>query len=286
MPGLEILLIAFGFAFGACFGSFFNVIIYRLPLEKSIVMPGSHCMSCNEPIRWFDNIPLISYIALGGKCRHCKEPFSFRYFVVEFLTGVLFALVVWKYWPLIDMGAPLKMTAVTLIHFYFVGGLVIVTFIDFDHKIIPNQITFSGIPIGLAAAFLFPEIMPEMIAGTRTHISGLLQSLLGAIVGGGFLYLVGAIGQRILKKEVMGFGDVKLLAMVGAFIGWKLTLLTIILSSFIGTLVGIMLIVMSRAKWQSQIPFGPYIVLGTLVSCFAGAKIVHWYMGFLRPPAL
>lgn len=286
MSELEILLITFGFAFGACFGSFFNVIIYRLPLEKSIVMPGSHCMKCNEPIRWSDNIPLISYIVLGGKCRHCKEPFSFRYFVVEFLSGALFALVVWRYWPLIEMGVPLKMVAVTLIHFFFVGGLIVVTFIDFDHKIIPNQITFSGIPIGLAASFVFPDIMPDIMTGVKSHAGGLLQSLVGAVVGGGFLYLVGAIGQRILKKEVMGFGDVKLLAMIGAFIGWKSTLLTIILSSFIGTLVGVMLIVMSRAKWQSQIPFGPYIVMGTLISYFLGTKIIQWYMGFLRPPAL
>ena len=278
MTGLQIILTVFGFLFGASFGSFFNVIIYRLPREESIVMPGSHCMKCNEPIQWFDNIPLLSYIILGGKCRHCKEPYSIRYFFVELLTGVLFALVVNKYFYLIPDGMYFTMLAMVILHFYFVGGFVVLTFIDIDHKIIPNEITFSGVPIGLLASFAFPLLM----MGQESHLMGLLYSFIGAVVGGGFLYVVGAVGKKIMQKEVMGFGDVKLLALIGAFIGWKLTLLTIILSSFAGTLIGVMLIATRKAEWQSQIPFGPYIVLGALISYFVGNNILEWYLGFFQ----
>ena len=278
MTGLQIILTVFGFLFGASFGSFFNVIIYRLPREESIVMPGSHCMKCNEPIQWFDNIPLLSYIILGGKCRHCKEPYSIRYFFVELLTGVLFALVVNKYFYLIPDGMYFTMLAMVILHFYFVGGFVVLTFIDIDHKIIPNEITFSGVPIGLLASLAFPLLM----MGQESHLMGLLYSFIGAVVGGGFLYAVGAVGKKIMQKEVMGFGDVKLLALIGAFIGWKLTLLTIILSSFAGTLIGVMLIATRKAEWQSQIPFGPYIVLGALISFFVGNNILEWYLGFFQ----
>ena len=278
MTGLQIILTVFGFLFGASFGSFFNVIIYRLPREESIVMPGSHCMKCNEPIQWFDNIPLLSYIILGGKCRHCKEPYSIRYFFVELLTGILFALVVNKYFYLIPGGMYFTMLAMVILHFYFVGGFVVLTFIDIDHKIIPNEITFSGVPIGLLASFAFPLLM----MGQESHLMGLLYSFIGAVVGGGFLYVVGAVGKKIMQKEVMGFGDVKLLALIGAFIGWKLTLLTIILSSFAGTLIGVMLIATRKAEWQSQIPFGPYIVLGALISHFVGNNILEWYLGFFQ----
>ena len=278
MTGLKLILTVFGFLFGASFGSFFNVIIYRLPREESIVTPGSHCMKCNEPIRWFDNIPLLSYIILGGKCRHCKEPYSIRYFFVELLTGALFALVVNKYFYLMSAGMYYTMLAMIILHFYFVGGFVVLTFIDIDHKIIPNEITFSGVPIGLLASLAFPQLM----MGQESHLMGLLHSFIGAVVGGGFLYVVGAVGKKIMQKEVMGFGDVKLLALIGAFIGWKLTLLTIILSSFAGTLIGVMLIVTQKAKWQSQIPFGPYIVLGALISFFVGNNILQWYLGFFQ----
>jgi leader peptidase (prepilin peptidase) / N-methyltransferase len=278
MTGLEIILTVFGFLFGASFGSFFNVIIYRLPREESIVMPASHCMKCNEPIKWFDNLPLLSYIILGGKCRHCKAPYSIRYFFVELLTGALFALVVNKYFYLMSNGTYSSMLAMVILHFYFMGGFVVLTFIDIDHKIIPNEITFSGVPIGLLASLIFPWLMMKH----ESHLMGLLLSFIGALVGGGFLYVVGAVGKKIMQKEVMGFGDVKLLAMIGAFIGWKLTLLTIILSSFAGTLIGIVLIVSKKAEWSSQIPFGPYIVLGALISFFVGDSILNWYLGFFQ----
>ena len=156
---LEALLIVLGFILGAVCGSFFNVLIYRLPVGQSIVMPPSHCMMCGEPIKWYDNIPLIRFIALGGRCRACKEPYSFRYFVVELLTALLFALVVSKYVEMTTQESVLKGVGLTLFHFFFVGGMIVSAFTDLDHHIIPNEVTYPGIPLGLLASFLFPSMM-------------------------------------------------------------------------------------------------------------------------------
>ena len=284
----DVFLIAVGFVLGACFGSFFNVIIYRLPKEESIILPASHCMNCGELIRWYDNIPIISYFVLGGKCRDCGTPFSMRYAIVELLTGILFAMVVAKYAPLIThieivgdkiaWGNLSTGIGLTLFHLCFVGGLIIASFIDIDHQIIPNEITFTGIPLGIIASTLFP-----VMQGQETRLWGLLMSLISAVACGGVLFLIGEIATRVLKKEAMGFGDVKLLAMIGAFMGWKLGGICLFFASLTGALVGVTLILLKKVEWQSRIPFGPYIVLGALVSYFWGMKILYWYLGFFRP---
>lgn len=284
MP-FNVFLIAVGFILGACFGSFFNVVIYRLPKQESIILPSSHCMKCGEPIRWYDNIPILSYFILRGKCRDCGASFSIRYALVELLTAVLFAMVVAKYsYKITELGIIdgrmvlkniLAGTGITIFHLFFIGGLIVATFIDFDHQIIPNEVTFTGIPIGIIASTLFLEIQ-----GQDSRIWGFLFSLISAIAAGGVLFLIGEIAGKILKKEAMGFGDVKLLAMIGAFIGWKLTAICLFLASLSGAAVGISLIALKKVEWQSRIPFGPYIVLGALISYFWGIKILNWYLGF------
>ncbi len=284
---LETFLIIFAFIFGSFFGSFFNVIIYRLPRDESIIIPGSHCTLCGEPIKWYDNIPLFSYFILGGKCRYCKEPFSFRYFVVELVTAILFAMVVRQYLPVVFEISVFQGLGLILFHFFFVGGLIISAFIDIDHQIIPNEITFPGIPLGLLASFLFPAMMypfvPYQVGMMMSRWSSLLWSFVGAVAGGGSLYVIGIFGKLVLKKEAMGMGDVKLLAMIGAFIGWQLMLLTVLFASFTGAMVGGILMASKKAKWQSKIPFGPYIVLGALISYFWGKGIILWYMRLFLP---
>lgn len=281
----EIFLIVVGFVFGACFGSFFNVIIYRLPKNESIILPSSHCMSCGEPIRWYDNIPILSYFILRGRCRDCGTKFSIRYSLVELLTALLFAAVVYKYsymlTELMDNGINITFRilfanlAINIFHLFFVGGMIIATFIDFDHQIIPNEITFTGIPLGIIASTIFPEMQ-----GQQSHLWGFLMSVISAVAAGGVLFLIGEIAGKILKKEAMGFGDVKLLALIGAFIGWKLTAICIFFASLSGAIVGMSLIASKKVEWQSRIPFGPYIVLGALISYFWGYRILEWYLGF------
>ena len=286
----EVFLIVVGFVLGACFGSFFNVVIYRLPKEESLILPASHCMQCGELIRWYDNIPIISYFMLRGKCRECGAPFSVRYAIVELVTGILFAMVVAKYANLIVnlefvdgelvAGKLSEGLGLMLFHLFFVGGLIVAAFIDIDHQIIPNEITFPGIPLGIIASTLLP-----VMQGQDSHLWGLLMSLISAIACGGVLFLIGEIATRILKKEAMGFGDVKLLAMLGAFIGWKLTGLCLFFASLTGAAVGITLIGLKKVEWQSRIPFGPYIVLGALVSYFWGMRILEWYLSLFRTAA-
>ena len=274
-----------GFVLGACFGSFFNVIIYRLPKNESIILPSSHCMSCGEPIRWYDNIPILSYFILKGRCRDCGTKFSIRYSLVEMITALLFAAVLYKYSSMltepINIGTKITFRilianlTINIFHLFFIGGMIIATFIDFDHQIIPNEITFTGIPLGIIASTIFPEMQ-----GQQSHLWGFLMSLISAITAGGILFLIGEIAGKILKKEAMGFGDVKLLAMIGAFIGWKLTAVCIFFASLSGAIVGMSLIASKKVEWQSRIPFGPYIVFGALISYFWGYRILEWYLGF------
>ncbi len=494
---LETFLIILGFIFGGICGSFFNVVIYRLPKAQSIVMPPSHCMKCGEPINWYDNIPLISYILLGGRCRACKEPYSFRYFVIELLTAVLFALVLSKYVETITRHSLSRGVGLTLFHFFFVGGMIISAFTDLDHRIIPNEVTYPGVPIGLLAAFLLPEMMfPEKIFVVASdHWKSLLLAFLASVGAGGFLLGIGEVvkrmlrpypvcapvagtflaksssesspplavgqlvdgddpvgvikasrneepisldlsgkiaawflsdGQRVergqpmfrmahirpngdeirrsvviglplavlgaiflretlrfvhttqgrvlvlaaaaaivvavacylkraltscvidspiagtlrfpsdsdssssgpaasevkpgvpvalveldketvqvpadcygtitdipvshgkrvaagqpllhIRKEALGLGDVKLLAVIGAFLGWKLALLTLLLSSVVGLLGHVLTVVIGRGKWHAEIPFGVYIVPASLISYFWGHAILRWYV--------
>jgi leader peptidase (prepilin peptidase)/N-methyltransferase len=250
----------FVFIFGLCIGSFLNVCIYRLPESKSIVRPRSMCPSCGALIRFYDNIPVLSYIVLRGKCRHCSAPIALRYPIVELISGV-FALGVY-----LKFGIRLE----ALIYYAFIAALLVITFIDIDHQIIPDVVTLPGIPIFFAAGFALPRMT-------------LAESLLGILVGGGSLFLVAWLYHLLTKKEGMGGGDIKLLAMIGAVIGWKGVLFTIFLASAVGTLAGLLVMLKTRKSMKLAVPFGPFLAIGGITYLFFGPLLIHWYFNLLRP---
>ena len=250
----------FIFALGAIVGSFLNVCIVRMPKEESVVRPGSHCVHCKVPIPWHDNIPFISYILLKGRCRSCKKPISIRYFFVELTTAALF-LLLYSYFGLSWRLLPyLLMTA----------GLIVATFVDVEHRIIPDEISVGGMVAGLILSFLIPELHE-----TSSRFAALGWSLAGVLIGGGSIYLMGILGDFIFKKESMGGGDVKLLAMIGAFLGWKAAILTFFIAPVFGAVAGI--IVKIRTK-DSVIPYGPFLALGALICLFYAQPIIDWIM--------
>ena len=246
------------FIFGLCIGSFLNVCIYRLPASKSIVHPRSMCSNCGTLIAAYDNVPVLSYIWLKGRCRHCRIKISMRYPIVELLGG-LFAL-----------GTYLKfgLTIEALVYYLFCAALLVVTFIDLDHRIIPNVITLPGIPIGFAAGFALPTITYK-------------ESLLGILIGGGSLFLVAWIYSLITKKEGMGGGDIKLLAMMGAIVGWQGVFFTIFLASLVGTLAGLAVMLQSRKGMKLAVPFGPFLSIGSITYIFFGTPLIAWYFNLL-----
>jgi leader peptidase (prepilin peptidase)/N-methyltransferase len=254
--GLLPLLIAG--LFGALIGSFLNVCIYRLPRRESIAWPGSHCPRCSHPIAWYDNIPILSYLALAGRCRHCTVSISFRYPLVEILNAAGYVSLLWFF------GRSWVAVAYGLLY----SALLVVAGTDLSHKIIPNAVTLPGIVLGLVCA---TTILPL----------GFLNSLLGILIGGGILWLLAWVSPYLFGKEGMGGGDIKLLAMIGAFLGWKPALMTIMVGSFLGSLVGVTLIAVQVIKREDYIPFGPFLVCGALVALFFGQFILDWYQGLL-----
>ena len=256
---LEIILGVFVFLFGICIGSFLNVCIYRMGREQSIVSPASHCPHCKQPIRPYDNIPLLSFILLRGRCRDCKGRIPFRYFLVELLTGLFFVALFLRF------GLSVHAFSYTLL----VCGLIIATFVDFDFRIIPDEVSIGGIVAGLLLSFLFP-----ILHNAANHLLGLRQSFLGVLVGGGVLWLLGCLGDFIFKKESMGGGDIKLLAMIGAFLGWQTALLTLPVASLAGAVVGV--IIKLRTK-ESVIAFGPYLALGSVICIFWSKEILYYF---------
>jgi leader peptidase (prepilin peptidase)/N-methyltransferase len=255
---LPYLIEVFIFIFGLCIGSFLNVCIYRLPVSKSIVHPRSMCSNCGTPIASYDNIPILSYLWLRGRCRHCRIKISSRYPMVELLGG-LFAL-----------GTYLKfgLTIEALIYYLFLTALTVVTFIDLDHRIIPDVITLPGIPICFAAGFALPTITYK-------------EALLGILIGGGSLFLVAWIYSLITKKEGMGGGDIKLLAMMGAIVGWQGVLFTIFVASLVGTLAGLAVMLQSRKGLKLAVPFGPFLSIGGTMYIFFGTPLIDWYFNLL-----
>ncbi len=243
------------FVLGLCIGSFLNVCIYRLPLGKSLVTPGSSCPNCGSPIRFYDNIPLVSYLVLKGRCRTCQSPFSFRYPLVELMTGML-AVAVW-----LRFG----WHAESLIFFFFSSCLLVITFIDIDHRIIPDVISLPGIAIGLAASFF------------ARHLSW-QNSLAGIAAGGGSLLAVAVAYRALTGKEGMGGGDIKLLAMIGAFTGWRGVLFTVFMASATGTLVGLILMARAGKNMKLAVPFGPFLALGAIAYLFFGDFLIGWYL--------
>ena len=243
------------FVFGLCVGSFLNVCIYRLPLARSIVFPGSCCPQCNRPIRYYDNIPVLSYLWLKGRCRHCRNLISPRYPIVEMIAAVLALCTYLKF------GLSLE----SLIYYTFMASLLAVTFIDIDHRIIPDRITLPGIPVFFLAALALPSIT-------------FIDSLLGLLIGGGILFLIGSVYLLFTKKEGMGGGDIKLLAMIGTLIGFKGVFFTIFVSSAIGTLVGIVVMLRTKKGTKLALPFGPFLSLGAILYIFYGTQVLNWYL--------
>lgn len=244
---------------GLVVGSFLNVCIHRIPLGMSIVRPASRCPYCGFELRWYLNIPILSYLLLGGRCTSCKARISFRYPLVEALTGFLF-LLVFHYFGV---------SWVTPVYWLFVATLIVITFIDIDHQIIPDAISLPGIVVGFLAAFLIPWL-------------AWYDSLLGILLGGGSLWLVAEVYHRLTGKEGMGGGDIKLLAMMGAFLGWKAVLPVIFFGSLAGSLVGVPLMWFKGADGKLAIPFGPFLALGGLVYLLWGQQLLVWYLGLCQ----
>jgi leader peptidase (prepilin peptidase)/N-methyltransferase len=245
------------FLLGAIIGSFLNVCVYRIPAGQSIVSPPSRCPQCGASIRWYQNIPIVSYLVLRGRCAGCRARISPRYPLVEALTGLLFLLV----WMVFGW------QAATPLYWVFAAALVVITFIDLDHQIIPDVISLPGIIVGFLTALAIPWL-------------SWTDSLLGILLGGGSLFLVAEAYHRLTGQEGMGGGDVKLLAMIGAFLGWKAILPVIFLGSLAGSLVGVPLMIAKRSGGKLAIPFGPFLALGAIVCLLWGRYLLVWYLGF------
>jgi leader peptidase (prepilin peptidase)/N-methyltransferase len=255
MPPIFLLVAIF--LFGTIIGSFLNVCIYRIPAGQSVISPASRCPKCGAAIRWYQNVPVISYLLLRGRCAGCKTRISLRYPLIEALTGLLFV------WVWLAFGWQVA----TPLYWVFVAALVVITFIDLDHQIIPDVISLPGIVVGFLAALAIPWLP-------------WLDSLLGILLGGGSLFLVAAVYQRLTGQEGMGGGDVKLLAMIGAFLGWKAVLPVIFLGSLAGSLVGVPLMLIKRSDGKLAIPFGPFLALGAVICLLWGRQLFDWYIGF------
>jgi leader peptidase (prepilin peptidase)/N-methyltransferase len=253
---MDIPTLAFIGVLGLCVGSFLNVCIYRLPRGQSLISPASRCPRCSKPLRWFDNIPVVSWIVLRGRCGQCSAAISPRYPVVEIVTALLWVLIAWLTPPGWLLASRLLLGT----------ALVVLFMIDLEHQLLPNAITLPGIVAGFAFSF---------VSGP-----GPIDSLIGMFVGGGVLYAIAAGYYFLRKEEGMGMGDVKMLAMVGAFLGWRAVLLTLVLSSFAGAVIGVLIILWHRGDMRYALPFGTFLSLATLVAMLAGDDILAWYFAF------
>lgn len=244
--------------FGACIGSFLNVVIHRLPRGQSVVTPPSRCPTCGYLLRWYDNVPVFGWLLLRGRCRQCRNRISIQYPIVELLTALLFALVVWLTPP-----GPLLASRLVLVCI-----LIVLFGIDLEHQILPNSITLPGIVAGL----LFSTIAPP----------GWRDALIGTVLGAAILYAIAWAYYLWRREEGLGMGDVKMLAMVGAFLGWKAVLVTLVLASFSGASIGVALIALQRGNMKLALPFGTFLAMGTLAAMLVGDPMVNWYAGFFQ----
>jgi leader peptidase (prepilin peptidase)/N-methyltransferase len=264
---------------GALIGSFLNVVIHRVPREQSIVLPNSACPSCRTPLRAYDNIPILSFLILGGKCRTCKKPISIRYPIVEAITAILFVLVTIH--DGVSFALPFDLV--------FVAALVALVFIDAEHMLLPNVITYPGmifaIVMRLAVPYLAGPAHLDDLPGLMLWLPSLpmwsvslIGAAIGALAGGGSLWLMGFLWEKLRGVEAMGLGDVKMMFMVGAFLGWRLTVLTIFVGVFSGSLIGIgMMVRRGDRNMQMMLPFGIFLGAGAIASLLVGHQIVEWY---------
>ena len=273
MDGLVYILGAFSFAMGACIASFLNVVIWRVPRGESIVSPPSHCPKCNALIKWYQNIPILAWLALRGRCANCKAPISPRYILIETLGGVLFLAAFWKYGTCGDLAVAAQNTFVAWV---WISLMIVGSMIDFDHKLLPDFVTVGGMILGVAVG---------VIDSCRLQsIAVAMWSLGGLAVGFGLLWLVRWLGSLAFKREAMGMGDVFLMGAVGALFGPLAVLVTLILSSLFGSVVGLSMMLLSKTKFRRfiEIPYGPYICMGCLVWMFWGPQVVNWYVRMLK----
>ncbi|MGI8470437.1 MAG: prepilin peptidase [Pyrinomonadaceae bacterium] len=270
----------FFFALGAIIGSFLNVVIHRVPLEESVIFPNSACPKCGKEIKFYDNIPFLSWLILGGKCRNCKSAISPRYVAVELLTGLFFVLVFWR----IGFNPFLPVTLT------FVSAIIALIFIDAENMILPNVITYPLLAFAFLVRIIFPIFVgaryftdirsfpPTYFQDSPLWLVSLVGAVFGALVGGGSLWLVGEIWKRLRGVEAMGLGDVKMMFAVGALIGWKLAFLAIFIGAFSGAIIGIIFIARQKDKsLQTLIPFGIFLGIGSIVALLFGDAIINWY---------
>lgn len=294
MMGLAVFFGLAAFALGLVIGSFLNVCIYRFPREESLIYPPSHCPKCYQHIRGEDNIPVISWLLLRGRCRSCGLHISFVYPLVELATGCLFVFYYWRfvgsYLPPITMVPEGKFVlyygALYMVHITFLCGLLVATVVDFKCFIIPDEISVGGTFFAVAASFIFHEIHASGLIAGHPRLSGLAASLIGAAVGAGLIYGIGAAGKAILGREAMGFGDVKLMAMIGALLGWQMTLFVLFFSAILGALYGTIHLALTG---RSKIPYGPFLSIAAAVCLvFRGevglflANIIRSYRFLIR----
>jgi len=277
-----VLIYIISGVFGVIIGSFLNVVIHRVPREESIVFPNSRCPSCGATIAFYDNIPVLSYVVLGGRCRGCSIRISPRYPAVELLTAVLFVVVTWH--DGISVALPFDLI--------FMTAIVALVFIDAEHMILPDVITYPGMAFAVAARIAIPlltktphfddvpSLMQGTLAGMPIWVVSLVGAVIGALIGGGSLWLMGWTWEKLRGIEAMGLGDVKMMSMVGAYLGWRLTILTIFVGVLSGSLIGIVLMARQRERdMQMLLPFGVFLGLGSIAALLFGAPIVAWYAG-------
>jgi len=243
---------------GACVGSFLNVCIYRLPRHESLMWPGSRCTRCARALSWYENVPVVSWVLLRGRCRTCREPVSWMYPIVEVITALTFLSGYLLY----------GISAIGAVRVLFACALIVLFVTDLQHKILPNVITVPGIVVGFVLSLFLPP--------------GWRDSLIGIAIGGGTLFAIAEAYYRLRGLEGLGMGDVKLLAMIGAFLGWKLVLLTLVMASLSGSIIGVALIASKRGNLKYALPFGTFLAIGAVVSAAWGTPIVDWYFGFYQ----
>jgi leader peptidase (prepilin peptidase)/N-methyltransferase len=273
----QTFAIVLAFVLGAMVGSFLNVCVYRMPRNLSIVKPRSRCPKCERNIKWFDNIPIVSWLALGAKCRNCGEPISWQYPLVEAITGTLFVFVYVRF----------DLTIATPIYMALAASLVVVTFVDLTDWTIPNEITIPGVFAGIGCSLL-AMVYPE----SGLLIDDPIQAIIGAVVGFAILYGMDKAALLLLGKRGMGFGDVKLMAMLGAFLGWQSVILILVVAAFLGSGVGLTVIWLKRGKRSdaegmatgTYLPFGPYLAVGGVTALLVGADIIEAYTNYLTVP--
>lgn len=248
--GIAKIALFISFILGTIIGSFLNVCIYRLPRKESVVSPLSHCRSCDSRIAWYDNVPIVSWLILRGNCRRCGSPISIEYPIVEFITGLIYLFTYIRY----------GQSPYLVIYLLLFSAFLVIAVIDFEQKIIPDMITLPGIAVGITASFFLNYITPK-------------ASIIGLLVGGGLFFLI-----AILSRGGMGGGDIKLMAMIGTFIGWLGVIVTTMIGSMLGAIVGIALMIMRKKGRKSQIPFGPFLVLGATIYILWGGYIIRWYL--------